>query len=56
MKRDALRIDTLRPVIHIVDSDFTARQLVHVLSARTSLQDEARIFGKQERDTKGQCF
>ena len=55
MKMDALRIDTLRPVVHIVDSDFTARRLVHILSAHTSVQDEARFFGRQERDIEGQC-
>jgi len=53
---DALRIDTLRPVVHTADSDFTARQLVHIVSAQASVQDEARFFARQERDTKGQCF
>lgn len=56
MNMDALRKDTLRPVVHIIDSDFTAGCLVRILSAHTSVQDKARIFVKQERDTKGHSF
>lgn len=48
MKMDALRIGTFRPVVHIVDSDFTARQLVRILSAHALVQGECSSVGRKE--------
>lgn len=50
---DVLRIDALRPAIHIVDSDFTARRQGHVLSTHVGTRQTPALLqaGKGHQGT-----